>query len=80
MASSGGELAELRREVARLRTIKKLFEHLLNSRNNSRMFSVVSETWNPVTGCTHSCVYCWARALATTKLRNSIRYRNGFLP
>jgi len=24
----------------------------------SRMFSVVSKTWNPVTGCLHYCTYC----------------------
>ncbi|MEM4958399.1 MAG: DUF5131 family protein [Nanopusillaceae archaeon] len=74
------EFYSLRKELLRLKAVKRFFEHLLNSKNHSKMFSVVSETWNPVTGCTHNCVYCWARALATTKLRNSIRYRNGFLP
>jgi len=49
-------------------------------RLGSRMFSVVTRTWNPVTGCTHSCVYCWARRLAETKLRNTEKYRSGFKP
>jgi protein gp37 len=44
----------------------------------SRMFSIVTETWNPVTGCPHSCVYCWARRLASTRLRHLERYRDGF--
>jgi len=22
------------------------------------MFSIVTETWNPITGCKHNCVYC----------------------
>lgn len=35
---------------------------------NTRMFDKVTRTWNPVTGCTHNCVYCWARRLATTRL------------
>jgi len=42
------------------------------------MFSIVTETWNPVTGCPHDCVYCWARRLALTKLRHLERYRDGF--
>ena len=46
----------------------------------SRMFSLVAETWNPVTGCLHNCVYCWARRLAETKLRRVPRYREGFKP
>ncbi|MEM2197234.1 MAG: DUF5131 family protein [Desulfurococcaceae archaeon] len=74
------ELNDIRREIERLRSIKSFTEHLFNSRNHSRMFSVVSDTWNPVTGCTHNCVYCWARQLAETKLRNSRKYRDGFSP
>ena len=27
------------------------------------MFKSVGWTWNPVTGCTHDCRYCWARSL-----------------
>jgi protein gp37 len=31
-------------------------------------------TWNPVTGCEHNCIYCYARDLAT------LRYPEGFQP
>lgn len=24
----------------------------------------LTETWNPITGCLHNCVYCWARSYA----------------
>lgn len=34
-------------------------------------------TWNPVTGCRHSCEYCYARAM--TK-RFPATYPNGFEP
>ena len=33
----------------------------------SKMFSKVTATWNPVTGCTHACSYCWARRLVEQK-------------
>lgn len=69
-----------RRLVRRLIILKELFEGVLNSAGGSRMFSVVSKTWNPVTGCLHGCVYCWARRLAETKLRTARRYRMGFVP
>jgi len=46
----------------------------------SRMFKSVTRTWNPEVGCLHGCIYCWARELATTKLKNSPRYRDGFKP
>lgn len=42
----------------------------------TRMFNIVTKTWNPITGCKYGCVYCWARRLATTKLK----YPNGFKP
>jgi len=44
------------------------------------MFNLVTRTWNPVTGCYYRCNYCWARELATTKLKNSHRYVQGFKP
>ena len=44
----------------------------------TRMFNIVEETWNPVTGCPHNCIYCWARKLAETKLKNANRYKDGF--
>jgi len=28
-----------------------------------RMFKSVGWTWNPITGCTHDCKYCWAESL-----------------
>jgi DNA repair photolyase len=45
----------------------------------TRMFNIVSETWNPITGCPHNCIYCWARKWAETKLKNTERYKNGFI-
>jgi len=30
----------------------------------SRMFPVITKTWNPVFGCNHNCIYCWARRFA----------------
>jgi len=29
-----------------------------------KRFGEITETWNPVIGCLHECVYCWARKLA----------------
>ena len=46
----------------------------------SRMFHKVTRTWNPVTGCLHFCVYCWARKLAEGRLRNTKKYSDGFKP
>ncbi len=44
------------------------------------MFHKVTRTWNPITGCLHYCVYCWARRLAETRLKNTKKYREGFKP
>jgi DNA repair photolyase len=44
------------------------------------MFSIVTGTWNPISGCLFNCNYCWARELALTKLKNSKRYSKGFKP
>jgi len=38
------------------------------------------KTWNPVKGCLHDCIYCWARRLAEGRLRNTYKYRDGFVP
>jgi len=50
----------------------------------SRVFDIngeVFKTWNPVTGCLHGCLYCWARMLAERlKRRGSKKYREGFTP
>ncbi len=73
------ELEELSTLIDSLSAMREFFSALLNSKKGAKMFSIVSETWNPVTGCPHGCVYCWARRLATTKLRNTERYREGFV-
>ena len=49
----------------------------------SKMFEVKGKrvlTWNPITGCTHKCKYCWATKLAEGKLKDVPRYKNGFIP
>lgn len=44
------------------------------------MFHLVTRTWNPVSGCLHNCIYCWARRLALTRLKHLPRYKDGFKP
>lgn len=44
------------------------------------MFSIVTSTWNPISGCLYDCKYCWAKNLALTKLKTTKRYANGFKP
>lgn len=73
------ELRELSKHVSSMAALRTFFYVLLNSQKGHKMFNIVGETWNPVTGCPHQCRYCWARQLATTKLRNSHRYREGFV-
>lgn len=72
------EFEELYRHVESMIALRSFFTALLNSQKGSKMFNIVSETWNPVTGCPHNCRYCWARRLALTKLKNTKRYRDGF--
>lgn len=52
----------------------------LAKKEDTMMFNFITKTWNPVVGCKHDCCYCWARRLAEGKLKNSIRYENGFIP
>ncbi len=39
----------------------------------SRMFSFVKQTWNPVVGCSHHCIYCWARRQAKRQRNRCIK-------
>lgn len=57
-----------------------MIERRLNKKTNGKMFNIVTATWNPISGCLYNCNYCWARDLATTKLKNSQRYSKGFKP
>lgn len=53
------------------------------SQPRSRMFQVGGKpmkTWNVFVGCDYQCTYCNARRLATTRLKNSPRYKDGFTP
>jgi DNA repair photolyase len=76
-----GEHLHSQKRDRNLSIVKDVFEQILNNRSNGRkMFNIVTETWNPVTGCLHHCIYCWARNLANTKLKNSHRYKDGFNP
>jgi len=74
------EIKVLIEEYNRLNAIKDFAQYVLNTKNGSRMFNVITKTWNPVTGCIHNCIYCWARKLALTKLKNTKKYKDGFLP
>lgn len=46
------------------------------------MFSFITKTWNPVTGCSHHCSYCWASKLCKERLCKSMpdRYNADFSP
>ena len=44
------------------------------------MLDIITKTWNPVIGCLHNCVYCWARRLAETRLTHLEKYKDGFKP
>lgn len=46
----------------------------------SKMFNMVTKTWNPVTRYLHNCTYCWARRLAETRLKHVEGYKSGFIP
>jgi DNA repair photolyase len=38
------------------------------------------KTWNPVKGCLHECIYCWAKKYAIERLCNTEKYKDGFAP
>src|SRR3989304_7657293 len=49
----------------------------------SRMFHIGGKpmrTWNCFVGCNFNCTYCSARKTALTRLKNSPRYCDGFVP
>lgn len=53
----------------------------------SRMFLIPVDgelrpmrTWNCFVGCLYDCTYCNARKAALTRLKHSLRYRDGFKP
>ena len=75
-----GEMEENKRKSESLDAMRRFFISLMNTEKGRKMFTIVSETWNPVTGRLHDCTYCWARHLALTKLRHTPRYREGFKP
>lgn len=74
------EFREIEKYISSMNALKNFFQVIMNSSKGSRMFNIVAETWNPVTGCYHNCIYCWARRLALTKLKTAKRYRDGFKP
>ena len=39
-------------------------------KRKNRMFGFVTETWSPLVGCSHNCVYCWARRQAQRQKKN----------
>ncbi len=75
------EAEELKRALERFKVILRFSNIVLNTKNGKRMFNVVTKTWNPITGCTHLCRYCWAYKFVEMRLRKtSPKYRNGFKP
>ena len=53
------------------------------AQSRSYMFLVGGKpmkTWNVFVGCDFLCTYCNARRTALTRLRNSLRYKDGFSP
>jgi hypothetical protein len=44
------------------------------------MFKTVTRTWNVFKGCRFDCIYCNARKIALTRLKNSPHYQDGFTP
>ncbi|MDH5688454.1 MAG: phage Gp37/Gp68 family protein, partial [Candidatus Bathyarchaeota archaeon] len=53
-----------------------------NRGSSSETFGEITETWNPITGCLHNCVYCWARGYASRLASMGVKPYNteGFKP
>ena len=48
--------------------------------SKGKMFKSVGWTWNPIVGCTHDCLYCWAKALSDKwKKPFEPAFREGYL-
>jgi len=60
-------------------TDNQLFE-TKQTKTLPKMFDAIDKTWNPVIGCLHNCCYCWAKRLVETRLKNTVKYRDGFKP
>ena len=49
-----------------------------------KMFTYASKTmrtWSPFSGCSHECLYCWAKRIVETRLKDSPKYKEcGFKP
>ncbi len=55
----------------------------MNTRSNAQQeFGEITETFNPITGCLHECVYCWARKYSKRLASMGVRpYKScGFKP
>jgi hypothetical protein len=46
----------------------------------SRMFRMITSTWNVYKGCHYDCAYCNAKEAAETRFRHIPRYKDGFTP
>ncbi len=74
------EYLSIVRKNRNLTLVKNMIENSLNKKAKGKMFNIVTATWNPISGCLYNCIYCWARELAITKLKNTQRYAKGFKP